>query len=132
MASAPPGPRTDLDLDYFRQILESEQKRLLEQIEKLNAQAETGGTSGEISELADYDQHMADQGTETFLREQEQAILIGLQTELRQVEQAIERLNEGTYGYCARCGAPIPGERLEILPFAIYCIRCSSEIESRF
>jgi RNA polymerase-binding protein DksA len=45
------------------------------------------------------------------------------------VEAAIKRLNEGTYGICRKCGNPINPERLEILPYAEYCIQCKSRIK---
>ena len=132
MPAAPAGPRTDIDLEYYREVLDAERTRLLDALQKLDVQDETGGTSGETGELADYDQHMADQGTELFLREQDEAIHIGLKGELTQVEAAWSKIQSGTYGYCDRCGAEIPAERLEILPFAIYCLRCADEMEARF
>lgn len=131
MATVPAGPRKDLDLEYYRGMLEEERARLTNEIRKLSAQDETGGTSGEIGELANYDQHMADQATELFLREQDQAIQAGLVGELRKVDTAWQKLENGTYGYCDRCGIEIPQERLEILPFALYCIRCADDLEAR-
>jgi RNA polymerase-binding transcription factor DksA len=132
MATAPAGPRADLDLNEYRRLLEEERNRLTAELEAIHSQDETGGTAGELSELSDYDQHMADQGTELFLREQDQAIYIGLKTSLDQVEEALRKLDNGTYGYCDRCGMEIIKERLEVLPFALYCIRCADEMESRF
>ena len=46
-----------------------------------------------------------------------------------QVEAALQRLDEGTYGTCARCGREIAVERLEALPYATLCITCQSEVE---
>jgi RNA polymerase-binding transcription factor DksA len=132
MATAPAGPRTDLDLDEIRTALEEERERLLGDIEKLHAQDATGGTAGETQELSDYDQHMADQGTELFLREQDEAIYMGLKNSLTQVEAALHKLETHTYGYCDRCGQDIGAERLEILPAALYCKRCADEVEARF
>lgn len=125
--------RTDLDLDHFRELLSEERARLEDDLAKLNAMEESGGPRGETAtELADYDQHMADQGTETFLREQDQAIHLGLRSSLDQVERACAKLDRGTYGVCDRCGANIAEERLEFVPHAIYCMNCASDIEARF
>jgi DnaK suppressor protein len=44
--------------------------------------------------------------------------------EMRAVQQALERLNAGTYGVCLECGEPIPRERLRAVPEATTCVRC--------
>jgi DnaK suppressor protein len=79
--------------------------------------ADTRGT-----ELADYDQHEADQGTETHDLELDQTTLLILEAELRDVRTAQQRLEEGTYGICIDCGKEIPPQRLEAIPEAIRCI----------
>ncbi|MCS7203740.1 MAG: TraR/DksA C4-type zinc finger protein [Thermodesulfovibrio sp.] len=48
---------------------------------------------------------------------------------LKKIEQALRKLDEGTYGVCEMCGDEIPEERLKILPFAIYCRDCQERIE---
>ena len=48
-----------------------------------------------------------------------------LTAKLADVERALAKLDDGTYGYCDRCGAPIPGERLEARPWAVLCMHCS-------
>jgi len=128
MATAPATHRSDLDLNKFRKALEAEGARLESEIRNLSAQDETGGTSGELGELTDYDQHPADVGTELFLREQDEAIVRGLRSELEQVQAATRRMEAGSYGICERCEARIPKERLEALPYATLCVRCADEI----
>src|SRR5881398_2952566 len=78
---------------------------------------------GLSNELADYDQHPADQGTETFEQELDETTLMILEEELRQVQIARERLEEGKYGICVDCGEEIPAERLEAIPEAVRCIK---------
>ncbi|GAB6182307.1 TraR/DksA family transcriptional regulator [Thermodesulfovibrio hydrogeniphilus] len=48
---------------------------------------------------------------------------------LKKIEEALRKLDEGTYGLCEMCGEEIPEERLKILPFAIYCRDCQEKIE---
>jgi DnaK suppressor protein len=74
------------------------------------------------AELADYDQHPADQGTETFEAELDQTTLAILQAEAEDVQTAMQRLEEGTYGICIIGGEEIPEARLEAIPEAIRCI----------
>ncbi len=48
---------------------------------------------------------------------------------LNAVESAIHRLDEGTFGFCRRCGQPIPDERLEAIPWAAYCVACQRLVD---
>jgi len=50
---------------------------------------------------------------------------------LKNIENAIDRLAEGNYGACQKCGDPIPEKRLEALPFAIYCVPCQKKKEEK-
>jgi DnaK suppressor protein len=73
--------------------------------------------------------HIADDATEMFDRERDMALRSNSQELLAQVEAAIARIDEGRYGICARCGQQIAPDRLEALPYAIYCINCQSIVE---
>jgi len=73
--------------------------------------------------------HVADDATEMFTRERDLALRGNAHDLLTQVEAAIKRIDEGRYGTCARCGQPIASERLQALPYAIYCISCQSLVE---
>ena len=73
--------------------------------------------------------HVADDATEVFTRERNLALRSNAQDLLAQVDAAIQRLDEGRYGVCARCGQEIAPDRLEALPYAIYCITCQSLVE---
>ena len=64
----------------------------------------------------------ADTGTKTFEREQEITLANNLLERITQVERAIDRLGEGNYGYCERCGNAIPVERLAAFPSATLCV----------
>jgi DnaK suppressor protein len=60
-------------------------------------------------------------------------VLMGLgeneRTKLRLVEEALAKIDEGTYGVCERCEEAIPVKRLELLPFTRYCVQCQTELE---
>ena len=85
-----------------------------------------------LSELSSVDQHQADTGTETFNRERDLSILESVEAELADVEHALARLDDGTYGTCEACGRPIGDERLEALPAARFCLddQASAEREA--
>jgi DnaK suppressor protein len=73
----------------------------------------------------------ADAGTKTFEREQEITLANNLLERINQVERALERLGEGNYGWCERCGNPIPVERLAAFPSATLCVTCKQLEERR-
>ena len=105
-------------------------RRLLEEKERLETvkatfddeHLEDESESEAISELASYDQHQADVGTETFEREKDLSILERVESELSDVEHALNRLDDGTYGLCAACGKPIGDTRLEAMPATRFCV----------
>ena len=109
--------------DGARERLAEEKSRL----EDVKAGLEADGVGSEsesesLSELSDIDQHQADTGTETFDRERDTSILEQVQAELADVEHALRRLDEGTYGTCEACGKAIGEERLEAQPAARFCL----------
>ena len=119
-----------MDTDPARQRLAEERARLEEVRSTFDATHLTDQSESEsVSELSSYDQHPADLGTETFEREKDLSILEQVESELGDVEHAIRRLDEGTYGTCEVCGSPIPDERLEAMPAARLCLQHQAEAE---
>ncbi len=109
-----------MDDDQARQLLAQEHDRL--QVIKDDLQ-EARGAAGELAqELSSADQHPADVGTETFEREKDLSILDSVEGELADVEHALHRIDDGTYGTCEACGKPISDERLAALPATRFCV----------
>ena len=73
----------------------------------------------------------ADTGSKTFEREQEISLAHSILERTTQVERALERLDEGSYGWCERCGNAIPVERLAAFPSATLCVSCKQLEERR-
>jgi RNA polymerase-binding transcription factor DksA len=119
-----------VDADEARRRLEAERARLTEvrdefDVEHLKDESE----SDSLSELSSVDQHQADVGTETFEREKDLSILEQVDAELSDVERALQRLDDGTYGTCEFDGKPMPEERLEAMPAARFCVEHQAEAE---
>lgn len=112
----------------FKRRLEEQRARLREDIETSQETAPSKVTAGDEPS---YSNHLADEGTSTYLQEANLALERHLQNELAAVEAALERLEEGTYGRCENCGGEIGRERLEALPTATLCITCKSRREGR-
>jgi RNA polymerase-binding transcription factor DksA len=117
---------TDIDTDQVAQRL----KERAEEITARRSGLDRSSANMQDSELADYDQHPADQGTETFEQEMDETTDMLLAEELRQVEIAQQRLADGGYGTCVDCGKEIPAARLEAVPEAVRCIEDQARYEA--
>ncbi len=112
-----------MESDAARSQLGAERDRLATVKAGLEADGVGVETESEsLSELSDLAQHQADIGTETFDRERDLSILEQVEAELTDVERALRRLDDGTYGTCEACGKPIEDERLKAMPAARYCL----------
>ena len=80
-------------------------------------------------ELSGYSLHMADAGTDNFDREFALSLVSNEQEALYEIEEALKRLEGGTYGVCEMCEKLVRKERLEAVPFARFCIQCQSGVE---
>jgi DnaK suppressor protein len=102
----------ELSAEYEQAVLQSQVLRLVE----------VGDTAGD---------DQADSGTKSAERETAQSLLRTILDRRAQFEHALSRLDEGTYGYCEGCTAPIAVERLEIFPAATSCVTCKQHRERR-
>lgn len=103
--------------------------RLLDEIE-FNASDNLKRTQKEASsDLSAYSFHMADAGTDNFDREFALSMVSNEQELLNEVNDALKRLENGTYGICEMCGKPIPKARLDAIPWTRYTVECQSELE---
>ena len=80
------------------------------------------GDSGEINTAAG-DQHLADHASDMLEREMDWTLEENAEHILAEIETALARLDDGTYGTCVVCGEQIPAERLEAVPYATLCVR---------
>jgi RNA polymerase-binding protein DksA len=127
-AAAKRGTRSAADTEEIRGALQERYTEL---------RSEYDQTVADIAELqrdrltdsAGDDQ--ADTGTKTFEREQEISLANNILERINQVERALERLDEGSYGWCERCGNAIPVERLAAFPSATLCVSCKQLEERR-
>lgn len=118
-----------LRLQHFREKLVEERRRLEAMRDRLRDRGLGTTQGGSLSELSTYDNHPADIGTETFERSKDLALRGGVEVRLRDVADALRRVEDGTYGRCQACGREIPAERLEAVPETPHCLDCRSRIE---
>jgi DnaK suppressor protein len=112
-----------MDPEHARELIVSERERLESLVRERESETGIGSDSetGSISELSSLDQHQGDIGTETFEREKDFSILEQLEAELGDLDAALRKIDEGTYGTCEVCGKEIESERLEAMPGTRTC-----------
>jgi RNA polymerase-binding transcription factor len=110
-----------IDTDKFRVRLEEERRRVVDAIDNLHTE-NPGSLSDETEERSFLDNHLGDVATATFDREMANTLEENSTHVLTEIDGALARIDEGTYGVCERCGESIGEERLEALPWATLCI----------
>lgn len=90
----------------------------------------TGEGAGESSELSSADQHPADTAGELTDADNQNALLDNAAGQRAEVEAALARLEDGTYGTCVDCGQQIPDARLEVRPEAARCVEDQATFEA--
>jgi len=114
---------TTIDTTEFRALLEEERTRIANAIQYLHEE-NPGNMEDELGEVGGRgaDNHMGDMASVTFDRELDQGLEEGAQQTLSQIERALQKIDEGTYGICERCDRPIGEDRLRARPWATACI----------
>jgi DnaK suppressor protein len=109
-----------LDFDRFRRALEDERDRLMHAVATVHHDGSLLDETGDLA-IGSGD-HIADSATETFMRELDGGLEENAGHLLGEIDAALARIDDGTYGLCTSCGRPIGEERLEAVPYATLCI----------
>jgi RNA polymerase-binding protein DksA len=112
----------------IRARLEEERRALEAEMAELEEES-FRGTQSEITGEVGIDEDFADAGSATFDREQALSIANNIRDLIDQVDRALARIDEGTYGSCERCGRPIEAARLRALPRTLLCTDCKRREE---
>jgi DnaK suppressor protein len=119
-----------VDTSRFRDLLLGRRRQVANALDNLHKE-NAGSLEDETGELVSgsADQHMADTATETVEREIGNTLELHDERLLIAIDSALSRIEAGTYGQCVNCGAQIPEERLEAMPWATLCIDCKRKEE---
>ena len=110
-----------MDVDQFRDLLQEERRRVLHAIEYLHK--ENPGSIEDETEDQTQD-NLAETATATLDREIDYTLEDNSEHVLSAIDDALTRIEEGTFGVCVNCAKPIAEERLAALPWATTCIDC--------
>ena len=109
--------------EYLRSQLESEKKRLLEEMEQQEANVRPTDERREGSPFGKREE----EATESLELEKRLALGKQIKDRLAEIEHALHKFEAGTYGLCDDCGQPIARDRLEALPYASLCVDCKAK-----
>jgi RNA polymerase-binding protein DksA len=113
---------TSIDIDHFRALLLEERERVQSAIAHLRAD-HPGSLDDEVEEVAaSADSHLGEAAAATLNREIDYTLGENSEQILSEIEAALKRIDDGTYGTCTACGKQIGIERLEAYPWASLCI----------
>jgi DnaK suppressor protein len=112
------------ELRSLRRLLLARKAELMDSYSNLEDEARAKGK--EAGELSAVPYHPADLGTDSFDQSLSLALLENEISSLREIDAALERMNQGAYGWCEDCGNVIGKARLRALPQATLCLACKS------
>lgn len=118
-------------LKKYRKKLEEKREALLRELDYLEDTSMKATITESTGDISSYSFHMADQGTDAM--EREKAFLWASREGrfLYHLNMALERIEEGSYGFCEECGEPISDDRLEAVPHCRLCIECKTDDDER-
>lgn len=117
-----------IDLNKMRARLEAKRDELRSNLAGLT---EAHPQPVDPVEASEGPQDFEDTAVDFDETQKEQSISVNEQALLTQVENALRRIDEGTYGKCVNCGQPIPEKRLEAIPWAERDVKCEEQLEQR-
>jgi DnaK suppressor protein len=106
-------------------LLLEERKTYTQQAENLKAEADQLAEDMEPGDIQ-FDEESGEGGTMNVERERDLALSAQALSAVEEIDKALAKITDGSYGYCEQCGQPIPKARLKALPYASLCVACKS------
>lgn len=116
------------DIEQFRELLRQKRAEILGDVEAMETDARGKNAGGNLSNMP---VHMADVGSDNYEQEFTLGLVESERKLLGEINEALERIRDGIYGVCLERGVPIARPRLEVKPWAKYCIEVAREREKR-
>jgi RNA polymerase-binding protein DksA len=119
------------DLEFFKKILVEKRLQASSSVEELERLSRSDDAQEASEDRSAYSLHMADRGTDAMEREKNMLFAQRGGDYLDYLDEALQRIENGTYGQCRICGGEIGRARLEAVPTATQCIDCKSRKEEK-
>ncbi len=125
------GHLTDVEVAHLKEVLLQKRASILANVDEIEGEALNHSRSEASGDLSYMPIHMADVGTDSYNQDIALSLANGERDLLRDVDDALIRIDEGTYGFCEAGGEPIGKPRLEAMPWARYCLDCARKQEEQ-
>ena len=117
------------DIERFKQILLEKRHEIVGDVTEMQDEALKKSRLDASGDLSSMPIHMADIGTDNYEQEFALGLLDSERKLLREIDEALERIEQGTYGICIATNEPIAIARLEAKPWAKYCVEYARKLE---
>ena len=119
------------ELDRYKKLLLKKKEEVLKAMKHIEKDTLSQSQRDASGDLSGYTLHMADIATDSYDREFSLGLATNAQEILYEIEEALKRLQEKSFGDCSTCGKPINRRRLTAIPYASLCIACQSKEEGK-
>ena len=119
------------DLDFFKKLVVEKLSQTSDDIESIESTSRNHGMEMTSEDRSTYSLHMADHGTDAMEKEKSQLLAQRGGDYIEYLNEALQRIERGTFGVCRICNGEIGRARLEAVPTATQCINCKSKRENK-
>jgi RNA polymerase-binding protein DksA len=120
---------TAVEIEYFKQTLLQKRREIVGDVNEMEDEALKKPRLDASGDLSSMPIHMADLGTDNYEQEFALELMDSERKLLREIDDALQRIEQGTYGICEGTGKPIPKARLKAQPWARHCVQYARMIE---
>ncbi len=119
------------ELEYFKKIIFKIKEKILDEIKRISEDTLKKSQKDAAGDISGYTYHMADVASDTYDREFSLGLASNERQSLYELDDALKKIEEGTFGICEECKSLISRTRLKVVPFARLCVRCQEKKEKR-
>ncbi len=119
------------ELEYFKKLILKIKEKILDEIKHISEDTLKKSQKDAAGDISGYTYHMADVATDTYDREFSLGLASNERQSLYELDDALKKIEEGTFGICEECKSLITKTRLKVVPFARLCVKCQEKKEKR-
>jgi len=123
------GRLTAADIEHFEQMLLLKRREIISNVNEMEGETLKKSRLDASGDLSSMPIHMADIGTDNYEQEFALGLMDSERKLLKEIDDALQRIEQKTYGICEGTGKPIPKARLEAQPWARYCVEYARMLE---
>ena len=119
------------ELEYFKKLILKIKEKILDEIKHISEDTLKKSQKDAAGDISGYTYHMADVASDTYDREFSLGLASNERQSLYELDDALKKMEEGTFGICEECKSLITKTRLNVVPFTRLCVKCQEKKEKR-